>query len=414
MNFQKRSIFFFIGPLAYLILLTSLIQSCSKSETNFDHNSSLVCLGGKNKLELVSLSNTPDGGFVLGANSWKNGNKDFLIVKYNDRLKVEWERLIGEGADETLKKVYVDKYGNILACGLSDGIAQDSIPLSSIKDLTHYFHFLDAYGNTLWSKPIWFDTLDYAFGWTDNEDKISFTDILEDEDDNFVITGLMAYTYRTPPSTIRGGFSSMLMRLSKSGKVKSRYVIEINHNSSFDQNFIAVFEQNSKYSVLWNWSGFRVGCFNVLKSDTGGYIPYQTVIDNSTKNLWNWPFELDIPDLVTSFKTSANPPFTYTYVLKNKLYRYEIDAVSNAVAGVSLPFDYGQIISATSTHDGNLMVANSEGIVFETSQDLKILNQFKTDFKASGLCKTRSGTYIIASGNGTQIYLTRYNAKGDL
>ncbi len=118
----------------------------------------------------VSLASTPDGGFVVGGDSFSgaNGNKssaglgldDFWVVRLDANGNALWDRTFGgAGSDFLTSLLVLPQGGFLLAGGSSSGVSgnKSSPPLGRVD---YWVVRLDDSGNKLW---------DAAFGGSGND-----------------------------------------------------------------------------------------------------------------------------------------------------------------------------------------------------------------------------------------------------
>lgn len=129
--------------------------------------------GGENFEELVTMLATPDGGYLLGGNSWSGisgdktedtrGLNDYWIVKINTDGSKAWDKRFGGANRDFLKSMIVSHDGGYLLGGLSySDISGDKTEPSRGSEDT-WIVKIDENGNKLWDKSFggrYYDPLD--------------------------------------------------------------------------------------------------------------------------------------------------------------------------------------------------------------------------------------------------------------
>jgi hypothetical protein len=391
------------------ILIVFVIVSmfcCKKTESSGVENTGLIALSNSLVVDLIKIVPSPDGGFVVGAKTWKHGNEDFWILKFNNKFDLQWERIVGGANDETLQQLAVNESNVVLAGGMSNGFGQDNVPSSQNKKDVPYFHCFDVNGNTLWEKSYVFSNWDFS----SYRDKQKVTDIRVGSNGDFVIAARIGYTSPSPSGGVYVGLTGVVLKLNPAdGNKKSTYILKI--GSSPWINWDAVFETGNTYTVFWNWNLQGAGYVEIDKMDTG-YLPY---MDQKVATQWQWPNLDPIPGNIERLKNiNDDGNLSYNYFFENEMYRYSYNRNTKNVSFENVTLFAKKIVSANSTFDNRFLLANAEGMVFETDPDLNILKSFKTNWKVKIPCKLFSGEYVLGIEISNSIYLVHYTKEGKI
>ena len=136
--------------------------------------------GGRYADELQSIVTTKEGGYLLGgtSNSPASGNKlqdnlgqrDYWVLKLDDKGGIVWQKIVGSPADDALAVVQQTHDGGYILGGSSNGALEAS-------STDFWVVKLDANGGILWQET-------YDFGAVD-----LLTSIVENADDSLLIGG---------------------------------------------------------------------------------------------------------------------------------------------------------------------------------------------------------------------------------
>ena len=388
----------------YLLLIVfavmAVFSACKKTYKKEVTPSAMLAISNSNIVELVNIIAAPDGGFVVGANTWKNGNKDFWILKYNDKFEVQWERVLGGANDETLQKLLVDKDNHVLAAGVSNGFGQDNTLPSLNKKSVLYFHYIDPNGNTKWETNYPYSNFN-NFGPLTSLQKIS--DIIQDTDGDFVFT--CQRTHIDASNAV--GLVAILSKLSQNGNFTKSYFSAVS-NPEF--NWPAVFQTGNSYSVFWNGQfPYKAGFYEILSDSIS-----TQKLKKST--LWNWGDEPRPPDLINELKLRINDNLlSYNYFFKNEVYRYMYDLNLKTVSGNTIPLGVDKLQSVSCSFDNHFLLASKSGTFYEMDADFKTVNTFETNLILKSFCKLIGGEYVFGiQQDDATLFLAHYNQKGKL
>ena len=144
-------------------------------------------IGGQYVDELKSISQTKDGGYILGgySNSPVSGDKteanfglgDYWIVKIDETGTIEWQRTLGGDKDDNLFTLSQTKDGGFIVGGNSNSGATNSKSKSSQNGSDFWVLKLDEKGEIDWQET-------YNYGKID-----VLTSIVENKDGSYLIGG---------------------------------------------------------------------------------------------------------------------------------------------------------------------------------------------------------------------------------
>lgn len=153
--------------------------------------------GGEYADELKAITQTKDGGYIVGSysNSPKSKDKskdtfgegDFWILKLNANGEIEWEKTIGGSQDDNLFSLIPTKDGGYIAGGNSNSGAENSKTKGNGKGTDFWVVKLDSAGIIEWQETYDYGKLDIL------------TSIVENPDGTFMLGG-----YAQPESKSEG------------------------------------------------------------------------------------------------------------------------------------------------------------------------------------------------------------------
>ncbi|WP_136667419.1 T9SS type A sorting domain-containing protein [Flavobacterium sp. H122] len=143
--------------------------------------------GGQYADELKAITQTKDGGYIVGSysNSPKSEDKskdnfgegDFWVLKLNHNGDIDWEKTIGGSQDDNLFALIPTKDGGYLAGGNSNSGADNSKNKANGKGTDFWVLKLDEAGTIEWQETYDYGKLDIL------------TSIIENPDGTFMIGG---------------------------------------------------------------------------------------------------------------------------------------------------------------------------------------------------------------------------------
>ncbi len=124
---------------------------------------------------LISMTDTKDGGFIFVGSSTTlgNGRNDLWVMKTNDSLSFEWQRFYGGPFDDIGKRIFSRDDGFII-------IGQKMTPTS--KDI--WIVKIDLDGKKKWDKVF------------NNRNDITIQSVEEIKDSGFLITGVEEVSFK--------------------------------------------------------------------------------------------------------------------------------------------------------------------------------------------------------------------------
>jgi len=345
-NITKRKFtpYFFIFFLSF--------TACEKEIVLDQENSSINIFGTQGNGQLRSVVAYPDGGFVVGAHKWVNGNRDILIKKYNSNFQIEWEKLIDGNYHNRLDKIFIDQEGNILIAGNLEGHGRDSIPSNESVLETLYFELIDHKGVTIWETGLNFTT---ALGSSNR----SVKDIVQDENGNYLIC---AYLLDWSSSSPQG----RLLSLNDKGEMLASHTY---YGHSIDalmktENGVIGFVTSSV-----DWASFLIDPI----SNPGEII--KTEIESSTD--WPWSVNGAQVNSIEEIKSkSNNGEWSFNYFFKDEIHSFNMHPL-NGLIYQKIDSEFGEIISINAIESGGFIIANAEGLVYIINHKFEVKESFQ-------------------------------------
>ncbi|WP_282787600.1 T9SS type A sorting domain-containing protein [Flavobacterium croceum] len=173
--------------------------------------------GGEAMDLLKTIAPTPDGGFILGGDSFSDkgadktqpayGQADYWILKLDAAGNLEWQRTIGSEGQEQIKKILVTPDGYLIAGSSASSKAFDKTE-ENYGALDYWVIKTDRKGTIQWQK---------TFGG-------SYNDILEDAialpDGGFILGGYSnSPSDGTKTATLNGMGDFWVLRIDKKGEL---------------------------------------------------------------------------------------------------------------------------------------------------------------------------------------------------
>ena len=130
-------------------------------------------IGGTSMDELASIHQTTDGGYILGGRSLSGisgdkteanlGDRDYWIVKLDDKGKIVWQNTIGGTSDDGLWSIQQTQERRYILGGRSlSGISGDKTERGQGWE-DYWVVLLDGIGNIVWQNTIGGDREDYLY-----------------------------------------------------------------------------------------------------------------------------------------------------------------------------------------------------------------------------------------------------------
>ena len=239
-------------------------------------------IGGDNLDLMFSLTQTSDGGFILGGHSFSGisgdkteaniGNLDFWIVKLNALGQIEWDKTIGGLEEERLNDIQIAADGNILVGGgsRSDISGDVTLPLVGVKDYW-FLKISSVNGDIIWER---------RYGGTD-----------EDEIQNFVQTSDGGYLLAGGSrSGISGDKSQMSRGIVDMWIVKIDGAGTIEWDATFGgesiENCYSAKQNAVGYYILGGFSGSGIG-IDKSEPNIGGWDYWVVYVDEFGNKVWD-------------------------------------------------------------------------------------------------------------------------------
>jgi hypothetical protein len=382
------------GLSSLFILGTLLFSSCNSAEIEATGNSAITVLGNNDRVSFVDFIPTKDGGFVLGAGTWKKGNPDFWILKFDKDLNIVWESTVGGEGDEHLSKLYVDEEGNILAGGTTDSYDQDTLPDDYERRELLFFSLLNSKGDVQWNKThIW----EYVPGW--NYVDYSFQgqwvyDINKDKNGDFIIAcdvGRNAYTPELNMS-VRG----CILKLNEQGEMLYNFADE-------RPGIRAVYEDSDNYYAAFSPFG-NTNFKSYSKSLEGGYNNHDTAVEG-----FNSVFGFYIDEVKGK---SSFPEFSFTKLSISSALTSSYDASKAQLKEDLVEFDNKAV--SLLYNDNTYTLTFENGLLQTRNAEFELQKEMKLNYKIARFIQLTDGTFVGVLEIYDAIYLVHFNDKSEI
>ena len=225
------------------------IGSSKQREIEFGINWKAQISGNKwNKIN--STYTTKDGGLIAAGYMYEstttpklvsNGQKDALIIKYDNSGEVQWVKNYGGSEDEEFTKIVQTKDGGYAVVGTT---SSSDFSIGTTRGLQDAILLkLDSTGNIVWSK---------IMGGTQEDTMYS---VIEDSNGNIIVTGgsYSSPIYITDTQTITnsGEMDGFIASFTSSGTYKWHQGI----NSTLDAQVTGITETSQGYVAVANFRG---------------------------------------------------------------------------------------------------------------------------------------------------------------
>ena len=137
--------------------------------------------GGQYSDELNSITQTTDGGYLLGgsSNSPESGNKkhnnvnqsDFWIIRIDDKGQELWQRVIGGNQDDQLTEIRLTIDGNYIIAGNSNSSAGHDKDNTNEDGTDIWVLKINIEGEVLWQKTYNIASVDAVSSIIENQDR---------------------------------------------------------------------------------------------------------------------------------------------------------------------------------------------------------------------------------------------------
>jgi len=252
-------------------------------------------IGGSDVEIFGSISNTSDGGYILGGTSDSGisgdktenskGGADYWVIKLNSSGNIEWQNTIGGNGSDLLEEVKTTTDGGFILGGWSaSGISGDKSE-ASIGFTDYWIVKLDSLGNIEWENTIGGDDFEY------------FSQIFQTNDGGYIVSGDSQSNISGDKSENSNGENDFwIIKLNNLGEIEWENTIGGN---DLDSRPIAFPSQEGGYIVAgssWsNISGDKTENskgdedFWILKLNDEGQIEWQKTIGGSGSD---WIFDI--------------------------------------------------------------------------------------------------------------------------
>lgn len=194
------------------VLLVIFWASISTSLAQLNINS-YTYFGGSGLDENPSLSQTPDGGYLLAFESTStdedcignHGSRDIVIIKLDANRNRVWSRCYGGTYNEKLGDIFIDDLGQIYVCGTTESIDGD-LPPERKGSADRWVFKLHPDGTIIWSKVYGGSNVDYG------------TWISQKPNNKFVVGGTSLSRDKDVPNNY-GKDDSWVIEIDENGKL---------------------------------------------------------------------------------------------------------------------------------------------------------------------------------------------------
>jgi hypothetical protein len=170
-------------------------------------------IGGSNVDEAYSIAQTVDGGYILGAYSDSNngdvsgnhGSFDCWVVKLNAIGEISWQKSFGGSELDEIHSIKLTADGGYIMAGETK--SNDGDITENHGNVDYWVVKMTALGEIEWQKTLGGSALDVA------------EDILQTEDDNYIIAGYSSSSNTGDITGHHGGFDFWIVKLNGSGAI---------------------------------------------------------------------------------------------------------------------------------------------------------------------------------------------------
>jgi hypothetical protein len=247
-------------------------------------------IGGSGGDFLNSISQTTDGGYILGgySNSSASGSKtenqigcmDFWVIKLAENGVVIWQKTFGGSSADAISKVIQTQDGGYLVGGSSKSNSYGLKTENSYGGWDYYILKLDNHGEILWQKTIGGEA----------DDKLS--DLSQTHDGGYILGGYSNSTISgLKTENSQGNFDYWILKINNRGNIEWQQTI----GGDADDRLVSVMQtQEGGYVLAGNSTSNASGNktkellgrndFWVLKLNDVGNIVWQNVLGGLEKD----------------------------------------------------------------------------------------------------------------------------------
>jgi len=382
-------------------MIVLCFSGCSKTEdANLTH-SSLTVIGQSSDIELLDIQVSHDGGVLVAAHSRQKGNQDIRILKYDQNLILLWDRIIGGPLDDKMEKMFVDAQGNILISGFSYGFDEDLDSLRNLRSWVPYDHLLTSEGKTKW---------EYGHvGYPRNTPDQVITDVYQDAEGNYLISGNISVLPRLPDNTIIAPSRFPVVRkFDVHGSPTGTLVF---HTGITRGQVNSVVEKDGIYTILGNNLNGLSQRGEVFESQVDGFnlVNVTSAIDST-----DWMPDLgsfENPTII--LKTHSDDNVISHLIYSDKIYRFGWNFNSRQFISEVVQLPFKNVQTAKMTSDNHILFILDNGTVIETDQSLNTMNTFMSNLPLTHINKLNS-EYVAGFSQNRTIYLVQLNTEGEV
>lgn len=386
------------NSLLTLAICFFLFSGCFKKEHTETIPTAILSFGNTLLAEMPALSATQDNELIVGLSSWKDGNTELRVVSIDVKGEVKWERYLGTKQDDYLKKIYVDKKGNILVVGMSFGLA-DSLISRGRRDV-FYFHYLSPEGHTIWEKVI---AAQHGLNAQIGSDAL---EVREDEFGNFLISAYYGNEFLINNEWLLDFFGTLAV-VSPDGDLVDLFV---HGNNPYHASFLTAEGYGSFFTSA---EGAGVTEF-ILNS------PYRTPDDDSgipfpTTTEWNWE-DATLPILDVWNNSVSQGESQFVVVKSEGFILFDYNAVVKSLSGHDMNLEEivgsSEAVAAASS-DKKFLFADANGTVYTLNDSWEMIHSFDTDWEIVALAALPNGNVAVSFKKENVTNVMIYNSDGD-
>jgi hypothetical protein len=396
----KRLGLYILSP---FICFLFFVSSCKKSEDAGVENSSLLVLGNQSSIELVDLTATADGGFILTGHKQVNEHVDILVQKYNHLMELEWERVVGGKSDDQLDLVLVDSDQNILIVGFSYAWEEDNLPLSRVHSWVPYGHKFDISGKTIWEKGL--------PGYPRKNRDQKWTSAIQNSDGDYVLIGQVSTWPKQPGGiTYPASIFPLIRVMSPDGTTKSELSFVHNVRNS---RIESIYEFKESYWVFGNQLDTMGQNGHLVQVNKDNLIGVNQFIPIDTFDVPLQPSPIN--RLVGRFNcmSSDNKLMQYSF-FPNDVFRFGWDLNNISPINETLNPTISDLKWARKIDNERLLVVGQKGLIMKMDLNLNPISSIISVYPIDMACILNNGTTVAAFEESKTITLIHYNVNGEV
>ncbi|MBK9046819.1 MAG: T9SS type A sorting domain-containing protein [Bacteroidetes bacterium] len=229
-------------------------------------------IGGSGDDELYSLSQTFDGGYILGGYSWSSisgdktessqGNDDYWIVKTDNLGIIQWQNTIGGNGFDDLNSIVQTSDGGYILGGFSISNTSGDKSENNNGDADYWIIKTDSIGDIQWQNTIGGNGSDYLYA------------ITQTSSGEYILAGNSASNISDDKlENSNGGIDYWIVKITdKYNLITGKVFIDANSNGSQDVGELPVVNKKITESNTGRF-GFseQNGNYNVSVLNPGNY-----------------------------------------------------------------------------------------------------------------------------------------------